>query len=256
MTYHPSSILVCCLFLAFKAEHVNFEIARFVQQLNEVAGDVTVEKVKSPEFLVMQGLRFELGVTHGFGGLEGGMREMVGWVGRGKWRVGGVGRIGEVGKRARELLGREAQVSDVGFLASPSHVWLGCVWVVDWEVGREYLRCKFGELEGRVDGGLEGRVRGEVERCVELIKAVEEGERDEKKMEKEMKRIGRKLKRCQHPDKVDIVAVTKVKKSEKREGSESEVEAKKKKRKVEMERDEEVFGGKLKSLNKDNDVFD
>ena len=227
-----------------------------MQQLNEVAGDVTVEKVKSPEFLVMQGLRFELGVVHSFQGLEGGMREMVAFVKQKKMRVeGGVGRVAEVGKGGKRLLSLEAQVSDVCFLGSPSQVWLGCVFVVDREVGREYLRCKFGELEGRVDEVLEGRVRKEVERCAELIKAVVEEERDEKKMEKEMKRIGRKLKRCQHPDKVDIVAVTKVKKSEKREGSESEVEAKKKKRKLEMERDEQVFGEKLKDLKKDDDVF-
>jgi cyclin H len=74
---------------------------------------------------------------------------------------------------------------------------------------------------------------------------------DDKVQRKALNRISKKLIACQNPEKVDIVAVARAKAAEKREGSESEAEMKKKKRKLErekLERDGDVFGPDLKSI--------
>ena len=73
---------------------------------------------------------------------------------------------------------------------------------------------------------------------------------DDKAQRREINRIGKKLIACQNPEKTDIVAVTRAKGAEKREGSESEADKKTKKRKLEREkaeRDGDVFGPDLKS---------
>jgi cyclin H len=68
---------------------------------------------------------------------------------------------------------------------------------------------------------------------------------------KEMKRIGKKLHLCQNPEKVDLVAVTRAKAAEKREGVDASEEKVLKKRRLEretLEKDGDVFGPNLKSV--------
>ena len=74
---------------------------------------------------------------------------------------------------------------------------------------------------------------------------------DDKARRREINRIGKKLIACQNPEKADIVAATRAKAADKREGSESEADRKTKKRKLERERaerDGDVFGPDLKSV--------
>ena len=49
---------------------------------------------------------------------------------------------------------------------------------------------------------------------------------DDKAQRREINRIGKKLNACQNPEKADIVAVTRAKAADKREGSESEADKK------------------------------
>lgn len=68
---------------------------------------------------------------------------------------------------------------------------------------------------------------------------------DDKATKQELGRIGKKLRKCQDPEKMDIVAVAKAKAAEKREGNESDGEKRAKKRKMGEEKkakDEDVFG--------------
>lgn len=85
----------------------------------------------------------------------------------------------------------------------------------------------------------------------ELINDRYRSPEDDKAQRREINRIGKKLNACQNPEKTDIVAVTRAKAVEKREGSESEADKKTKKRRLEREkaeRDGDVFGPDLKSI--------
>jgi cyclin H len=122
---------------------------------------------------------------------------------------------------------------------------------VDPDLANEYLSSKMDHL-----GPAAATVRTKLEltlgACGEMLSNYKSeddaNEAEQEEMMKEMKRIGKKLHLCQDPEKMDIVAVTK----QKREGSESDKERVLKKRKLgreKLQRDGDVFGPSLQSLN-------
>lgn len=259
MTYHPKSIIACALFLATKSEHFYIPLSTFVAETN-----VTEDDVKAPEFLVLQGIKFTLDVRHPFKGVDGGWMEMKEMIAEGRLLKGESDAekrcLAAIGK-AKGLMRREAQMTDVYFLFTPSQIWMAAVLVADEAILRAFLEAKFDLLrEGGDDGlsaskvyQLQKTVVATVERCAELLRSYKSPE-DDKKERKELGRIGKKLAQCQDPERTDIVAVARAKRAEKREGSESEREERVKKRKMEQEklqRDGDVFGGSLRDVTKE-----
>lgn len=254
MTYHPKQILTCALFLATKTDHWHIPLSTFV---DKIPG--TEEKdVRAPEFLLMQGLRFTLDVRHPMRGLEGGVSEILKLLEERVISLEGPApeiRIGKAADRASQLLRGAAQMTDVYFLYTPSQIWLAALMVADSDLANKYLSSKM-NLLGSAAENFRAKLQITIKDCAEMLAAYKSeddaDEAEQKEMKKEMKRIGRKLHLSQNPEKVDIVAVTKQKAAEKREGSESDRERVLKKRKLERERLEEdgdVFGPSLKSSN-------
>jgi cyclin H len=280
MTYHPKSITACTLFIATKSSHFFIKPINFIETLN----GITVDDLKAPEFLVLQGLQFTLDVRHPFMGLDGGwveIREMIeeGRLSEGRGEEVDEKRALEAVRQAKGLLRREAQMTDVYFLYTPSQIWLGALWAVDEELAGLYLEAKLGDVFSSAAGNgkvaevseskptttpnnltpqqadaMKRKILHTIQQCAEMLKSWKSPD-DDKKERKELGRIGKKLMKCQDPEKADIVAVARTKMAEKREGSESEREEKAKKRKLEQERvkkDADVFGGDLKEVKRAN----
>ena len=250
MTYHPKQIIMCALFLATKSDHWHISLSNFVAQLD----DVTEEDVKAPEFLLMQGLRFTLQVRHPMRGLDGGVGEMQ-VLSRSGLLTGFTTqsaqiRIGEAADKAKHLLREAAQMTDAYFLYTPSQIWLAAMMASDREVTLTFLNEKLRAL-GSIGEGLHKQLVNTVSSCAKLLASYRSPQEDPA-AKKEMKRIGKKLHICQNPEKLDIVAVTRAKAAEKREGGDgSEIERILKKRRLErqkLEKDGDVFGADLQIM--------
>jgi cyclin H len=252
MTYHPKQIMMCALFLATKSDHWHISLHKFASRI----GNTTEEDVKAPEFLLMQGLRFTLDVRHPMRGLEGGVGEMLAAVEDGalltdeKDKHTAQKRIGTAAEHASNTLRTAVQMTDAYFLYTPSQIWLAALQVADHELINTYVAKKLEHI------GAEGLLLREklmkiLSSCADLL-ASYRSPNDDPAEAKEMKRIGKKLHLCQNPEKVDLVAVTRAKAGEKREGADgSEAEKALKKRKMEretLEKDGDVFGPELKSI--------
>ena len=261
MTYHPKQIMMCALFLATKSDHWHISLHKFVAQLD----NASEEDIKAPEFLLMQGLRFTLDVRHPMKGLDGGVGDMQAlsrdhkmpftqnYV-KGKTEAADERRIGKAADTAKHLLRTAAQMTDAYFLYTPAQIWLGAMGAADSFLVAAYLDAKF---PGLGPGDMKPKMSDSIRACSDLLKSYK-SPADDAASAKEMKRIGKKLKICQNPEKLDIVAVAKAKAAEKREGGGNDSDATGaaaekvlKKRKLERERlekDGDVFGPDLKSV--------
>jgi cyclin H len=252
MTYHPKQIMMCALFLATKSDHWHISLHKFASRI----GNATEEDVKAPEFLLMQGLRFTLDVRHPMRGLEGGVGEMLTFIEDGallmdeKEKHAAQKRVGTAAERASNILRTAAQMTDAYFLFTPSQIWLAALQVADHDLINTYLAKKLDYI-GAEGLSLREKLKKTVSSCSELL-ASYKSPNDDPAEAKEMKRIGKKLHLCQNPEKVDLVAVTRAKAAEKREGADgSDAEKALKKRKMERESLEkygDVFGPELKSI--------
>ena len=243
--------MMCALFLATKSDHWHISLHKFVSRI----GNTTEEDVKAPEFLLMQGLRFTLDVRHPMRGLEGGVGELLAMIEDAvlfadeKDRHAAQKRVGGAAERASNILRTAAQMTDVYFLYTPSQIWLAALQVADHDLVNNYLAKKLDHIgaEGIL---LREKVMKTLSSCAGLFASYKSPD-DDPAEAKEMKRIGKKLHLCQNPEKIDLVAVTRAKAAEKREGVDgSDAEKTQKKRKLEREslrKDGEVFGPDLKS---------
>lgn len=264
MTYHPKTIQVCALFMATKACHASPEIGPFLEQ-----ADITEDEIKSPEFLLLQGNKFSLDVRHPFKGLDGGNIEIRAFIADGKILAGdknAMQRVKDAVEKATAYLKREAQMTDAYFLFTPAQIWLAALQLADPDLTDAYLTAKFEQLLTAASNStsssssttptpasitaLRNKLTETVSKCAAMLRDYTSPDAD-KKERKELARIGRKLVKCQDPEKTDIVAVARAKRAEKREGSDSEREGEKKKRRLErerLERDGDVFGGSLRDV--------
>lgn len=263
MTYHPKQIMMCALYLATKADHFYISLPRFIAELNNVSED----NVKAPEFLLLQGLRFTLDVRHPMKGLAGGHVEMSDMADEGLMKrveagKSGAKRIGVAADQAKRLLATAAQLTDTYFLYTPSQIWLAAVMVADKDLVESYIEAKLDGLRslGATATGdaasvshMKQKLLATISSCAALLESHRSPE-DDVAQRKEMKRIGKKLTVCQNPEKMDIVAVTRAKAAEKREGDNgSDAEKALKKRKLEREnlqKDGDVFGPDLRDVVK------
>ena len=244
--------MMCALFLATKSDHWHISLSNFVSKLPNTIED----DIKAPEFLLMQGLRFTLDVRHPMRGLEGGVGEILTLVEDGllgvteKDRRDAKRRVGEAAERASDVLRTAAQVTDAYFLYTPSQIWLAALLLADRDLITLYIKSKLMRIGG-ADEGLREKLLLTLTSCAKLL-ASDESEENDPAEKKVMSRIGRKLHICQNPEKIDLVAVTKAKAAQKREGTESDAEMALKKRKMEREklaRDGDVFGPDLTTVS-------
>ncbi|KIW51847.1 hypothetical protein PV05_10532 [Exophiala xenobiotica] len=253
MTYNPKQIITCALYLATKADHFYISLSKFVAELE----DLTEDDVKAPEFLLLQGLRFTLDVRHPMKGLAGGHIEMnvmaeEGRLGTISTSTGSTKRIGQAADLAKKLLATAAQMTDAYFLFTPSQIWLAAMMVADRELVEVYLQQKLSQLPiNDAATGWKEKLVSTISACAALLESYRSPE-DDSTQRKEIRRIGKKLVICQNPEKTDIVAATRAKAAEKREGDGSDAEKALKKRKLERERlegDGSVFGPDLRDIS-------
>lgn len=250
MTYHPTQIMLCALFLAMKAEHMYFSLSRFTRQLSIK----TEDEVRAPEFLLMQALRFTLDVRHPMKGLEGCRAEI-----ERRSQLRSISMLKSMSKHdidkrlknthdhAYFLLTKDTQMTDAYFLYTPPQICLAAMYIADKDLTLSYLDDL---LQNPKLTFIKQKLIETIKSCASLIQSQKA---EETKFNAEMKRVSKKLRRCQDPEKTDIVAVSQDKRSSKADGSESDdlvAEKKAKKRKLEAmktaERDGDVFGGDLK----------
>lgn len=244
MTYHPKQITVCAMWLALKSCHLYIPLHRFLSQL----GNVTAEDVRAPEFLLMQALRFTLDVRHPLRSLRGGVSDIRVHASKitcleGLSEDQLSRRVGKAADKANNLLKTNAQMTDTYFLYTPPQIWLAALSASDSELAHDYLEFLFSRL-GSAIGPIKDNLLKAVNECATMIESYKSSS-DDRVTKQELGRIGKKLRKCQDPEKMDIVAVAKAKAAEKREGNESDGEKRAKKRRLGEEkkgRDEDVFG--------------
>ena len=247
MTYHPKSIMVSALWIATKADHFFYKLDKYCPQLG-----VTEDDVKAPEFLIMQALRFTLEVRHPMRSLEGTVAEI-------RLRAAALScfgdspaervkkRIDTAGDKARRLLVNDAQMTDAYFLFTPAQIALAALFAVDEQLTRAYIAHLFTRL-GTALPPIQQKLIDTIAQCAGLVRSYKSPD-DDKATKAELGRIGKKLRKCQDPEKVDIVQVARRKAEEKRAGDgDGDRAGKRRKEREKAEEDGGVFGGDLKSV--------
>ncbi|KAJ5933832.1 hypothetical protein N7454_006161 [Penicillium verhagenii] len=218
MTYHPKSIMACALFLATKTDNYYMSLRQFA---DGIPGDTSTEDVISPEFLLMQGLRFTFDVRHPFRGLEGGVMELQA-IAQGQGQPGPhllhqsphqllqklqsiappsfqssslSDRIARAHGITREILKAAAQMTDAYFLYTPSQIWLSALLLADRPLAEFYLDTKLG-------GPLAETTASGTDQS-DLQNPLYELRSKLHKM-KDLKRIAKKLYHCQNPEKANL----------------------------------------------------
>ncbi|KAF7716467.1 Uncharacterized protein PECH_003873 [Penicillium ucsense] len=239
MTYHPKSIMACALFVATKTDNHYMSLRQFAEG---IPGDTTPEDVITPEFLLMQGLRFTFDVRHPFRGLEGGVMELSA-IAQGQGAAAphlphhtsdslkrGIlslapppvacasihDRIGRAHSATRELLKSAAQMTDAYFLYTPSQIWLAALLVADRPLAEFYLDTKLGGPLDSTNVGADAsshlqnplyELRTKLSKvlmdCAALLQSYTPLSSDPAQM-KSLKRIAKKLYHCQNPEKVNL----------------------------------------------------
>ena len=251
MTYHPEQIMKCALFLATKSDHFYMPLSRFVSTLARLVSKQskpTEEEIKAPEFLLLQGLRFTLDVRHPFQSLEGGVMEILKLAE--DTQLTGLGsdpkrRVLKAAEATHATLRDAAQMTDAYFLYTPSQIWLAALMVKDSDLATQYLDLKLRHL-GQEGKTMRTKLLTTLRSCSALLASWKEPD-DNPAEKKEISRIGKKLFKCQNPEKLNIVALNA---AQKRDGDKDSEKAERKRRKVEgktVEGDADVFGPDLKS---------
>lgn len=268
MTYHVQNISRTVMFLAAKVETHHLPVDKFADFF--ASATVTSESILAPEYMVMQGLRYNLDVRHPFRGLSGGSMEMlecaagryVGPASPSKEEVqarmlaipskpnGPPGRstVAEMTDRiqkaryyASKTLKEAALLTDAYFLYTPSHIWLAAHLLTDEPLTLFYLSLKIPPTHA-----LHAKLVSTIRACAREIAShrlyvnraagqPERSEADEAKHQAEVKRLINKLKTCRDPDKIDLVKLNAAQKRDALQGGELE-ESKAKRRKLEREK--------------------
>tara|TARA_R110002003_G_scaffold505_7_gene20165 strand:- start:7240 stop:8085 length:846 start_codon:yes stop_codon:yes gene_type:complete len=280
MTYHGQNISRTAMFLASKTEGFHQSVDHFSSNFSKT----TPEQILAPEYLLVQGLRFNFDVRHPFRALKGGHLELMG-IALGRYegpnalddgmtsadlqarmaalpRKGGAGTGGMTGKEmekritdaygfASHVLKTAALLTDAYFLYTPSQIWLAAHLLADEPLTLFYLGLKL-----PVAAPLYARVLSAIRACAALLSShrtfAPSPERDGKH-KAEVRQLIEKLKSCRDPDKVDLVKLNQAQKRDavKEDGDGVELEeSKAKRRKIERENYEkasdEFWGPELK----------
>ncbi|KAF3910497.1 Cyclin-H [Arthrobotrys entomopaga] len=235
-SYHPKHLIPTILFLATKTENHYIPLAEFCKRIPKL----TPEAVLKHEFTVAGGVRWDFDIRHPLRAAEGGIMELLTVLGGGingsndpgltalKERLAPnpIRRVQDAHGKMKGYLTKEALVSDVYYQYTPPQIFLAALWLADKDVAEGYIEWRFGENStmGRVakkrkkdkknKGGEEevavadeAAKRGPalapkllvlVAQCAEMMLGAREYE---KTPVDELKRIDKKLHRCQNPQK-------------------------------------------------------
>ncbi len=230
MTYHPKTIMPCALFIATKTDNYYMSLRQFA---DGVPGDTSAEDIITPEFLVMQSLRFTFDVRHPFRGLEGGIMELSA-ISQGlgepaphlpqqtpeslRQAISSLpqppnnppsssisDRLARAHHNTREILKSAAQMTDAYFLYTPSQIWLSALFLADQPLAEFYLDTK---LPNPPDSAnplhqLRSKLLKTLTACSSLLQSYKPIASDPEQ-KKVMRRIGKKLYHCQNPEKVNL----------------------------------------------------
>jgi cyclin H len=253
MTYDPKTILKTALFFATKSANHYMDLGKFCEQVQRT----DPAEILATEFLLTQGLRFTFDARHASRPLEGAMMELQA-LDHGAQLFPGQQdstrpadlrrRIPSMHGKAKATLKAEALLSDVYFHYTPSQIMLAALLLADEEVARWYLGLKV------LDAVLRSRLAAAVASCAALLELARAdanpSEADGGARLDECRALARKLKSCQNPDKIDLVALNrKVKRDGAGDGDDraDDVARKRKRERDEMARvGDELFGPSLR----------
>lgn len=278
--------MTTALYLATKTENHHNSARSFAAKLAAVQGleKTTPENVLAPEYLLVQGLRFCFDVRHPHRALKGLYLDLQGLLSitRGdpapaSWGETGKGlrnklqeqlskrygvpakfskRIEAVYARAREILQRQAIISDAYFLFTPSQIMLAAVWMADDSLVQDLLHAKASVVPDNSNGRARAavsRILDEIEACAEVLQKTDV---DDNSRPEEAWRIDRKLHKCRNPDKLDLVKLNQASKRDATENGKLDDNIAKK-RKMERETMEQeghdLFGPSLTKKIPNND---
>lgn len=289
MTYHAQNISRTTMFLAGKSESEHQSLENFASDISSERTKVTPEQILAPEYLIVQALRFNFDIRHPFRALKGGMLDLMAMA-NGKYegpnhsphktaadlrnalqrvprQSGGpaakvssdqlVSRImRESYPKASEILKKTAALTDVYFLYTPSQIWLAAYLLADEQLVLFYLSVKLPTTLPVYD-----KVINALRACAEMLSShrsyrklqvsAEEQAKMDTEHKAEVKRLIKKLKLCQDPDKVDLVKLNQAQKRDAIQGADLD-EHKAKRRKMgreAFEKDSDAFWGPELSTN-------
>ncbi|KAF2999417.1 hypothetical protein E8E13_007268 [Curvularia kusanoi] len=290
MTYHAQNISRTAMFLAGKSEGEHKSLETFAAHISSEKTTVTPEHILAPEYLIVQALRFNFDVKHPFRALKGGILELMSMA-NGKYdgpnhsnyptaadlstaihqvprRTGGsdvraasdelTHRImTESYSKAAKILKETAPLTDVYFLYTPSQIWLAAYLLADEPLALFYLRVKLPQASPVFDKVLDA-----LRECAAILSShrsfknmvasnAEEKAKIDAPHKAEVKRLIKKLKLCQDPDKVDLVKLNQAQKRDAVQGEDLD-EHKAKRRKMDreaFEKDSNAFWGPELSTN-------
>ncbi|KAL4780610.1 cyclin-like protein [Aspergillus varians] len=234
MTYHPKTIMPCALFIATKTDNYYLSLQQFA---DGVPGDTSAEDIITPEFLVMQSLRFTFDVRHPFRGLEGGIMELTA-ISQGLGQPAPhlphqtpddlrralsslppppntapsssiTNRLARAQHNTREILKSAAQMTDAYFLYTPSQIWLSALFLADQPLAEFYLDTKLPNPPNNDLSTtnplyqLRTKLLKTLTACSTMLQSYKPlaSDPDQKKA---LRRIGKKLYHCQNPEKVNL----------------------------------------------------
>ena len=185
-------------------------------------------------------------------------------------------RIAKAHHNTREILKFAAQMTDVYFLFTPSQIWLSALLIADKPLAEFYLDTKLGPVTPSPEPSsttpspaemlsvLRTKLTSVLDSCAALLTSYTQSHTSTTPNPERMKRlkqIGKKLYRCQNPEKIDLVALNKAQRREESSAAatptptgvqsrpvseaaeETELERAAKKRKLEREKSEKEQGG-------------
>jgi cyclin H len=272
MSYHPRSIMLTALFLATKIESRLMparDMAHILHKLPSLE-NITADEIVAAEFVLTQGLLFNLDVRHPSRGLKGAYIEfqMLLAIMKSKDLPKGLEKLkspqgGNIkdylkskytdaekfAKRthrayglANNTLKNEAVLSDAYFLYTPSQIVLAALLVADEELALDLYHIRMSRESS------DEKLLQIVKSCMAEMKKATGSWRET--LPKAARSIDRKLHFCRNPEKADLVERHKAQKRDAAGADGKLDEAVAKKRKLERERVEkegnDLFGPALK----------
>ncbi|KAF2630372.1 cyclin-like protein [Macroventuria anomochaeta] len=283
MTYHAQNISRTAMFLAGKSESEHQSLDHFATNISSEKTKVTPEQILAPEYLIVQALRFNFDVKHPFRALKGGVLDMMS-IANGKYegpnhsihktaadlstaihqlprKTGGLAAkatsqqladriMRESYSPAAQTLKKTAALTDVYFLYTPSQIWLAALLLADEPLVLFYLSVKMPSTSPVYE-----KVIVALRECALILSShrshqklhlpADEQARMDAEHRAEVKRLIKKLKLCQDPDKLDLVKLNQAQKRDAVQGSDLDVH-KAKRRKMDREnfqKDSDTFWG-------------
>ncbi|KAI0884031.1 cyclin mcs2 [Annulohypoxylon maeteangense] len=226
MTYPPQELMKTCLFFGCKAEGYFIR----VQKIADTFPNTTSEMILAAEYVLCQGIRFAFDVKHPFRALEGAIMELR--------RLGAFDedRVNKAHEKTRAILKFSPLVTDVYYHYTPSQIMYAALAMVDGELVERMLTEAFTDQSDEI----KEKILGVIQSCKAMLEE-EPPEKmtsywEDKEIVKGVKVLRRKLAKCRDPDRVDLVALQKVRRAH---------ASQKPKAKGSANTDENVFGNAI-----------